>query len=431
MKTKRKLCSVLLIFSMALSIVLAGCGTANSTGSTASTGQNGTVSSGTDAASKPVTLTWGAWGNAQDFAAFEEMAKGVDKAVPGVEKIELVQYPSTTDFWNSLPSQVAAGTAPDMVLPTDENAYEYITGGLFLPLDKQSMDLTNISEDGIRIWTVNDKLYGMPIDMQPTCLLLNLDVWKANGLTEADYPKSWDDVERIAAKISKPADNFYGLCLNMESTFNITQVVQGFGGGWGEGKTIDSPENIEAINWTLDMFRKGYAISPKQLGDDWEGATFSKNKVAMAVGGVWFHGLMKAAAPNTKYIALPIPQKDQNKKASSLHSDAIVILKSCKNVTLASKAAAYLGRPEAQEIRMNGTGNIPSNTTLVDKYYETHEVFKSLRGMEKFSIPFGYPAKTEKFQTTFINQITKVLYDKSNKLTAEEILKTVADSYDK
>lgn len=415
MKMQKKILALLLVFGVTLSVCFTG-------GFTSAKSTEGKEKGG-------VTLKWGAWGNAQDIAVLAAMAKGISDAVPGIAKIEMVQYPSTTDFWNSLPSQVAAGTAPDMVLPTNENANEYITGGLFVPLDKKALNLTNISPDGIRIWTVNNKLYGYPIDMQPTCMIINKDIWKANGLTEADYPKTWDQVKAIAKKISKPAKNFYGLCLNMESTFNITEVVQGFGGGWGDGKTVDSAANKEAIQWTIDMFKKGYAISPKQLGDDWEGATFVKGKCAMAIAGVWFYGLMQTSAPKTNYVALPIPQKNPNKKASPLHSDAIVILKSCKNVTLATKAAEYLGRSAGQEIRMKNTGMIPSNTILAEKYYATHKQFVSLRGTEKYSIPFGYPAKTEKFQSTFVNEITKVLYDSSNKSTAEQVLKTIQDTY--
>lgn len=424
MNIKKKTTAQLLALGLALSIGVTGC--ASSSSGTDSTGSSAPAST-----QKPITLKLGAWGNAEDFSAFESMAKGVEKAVPGVEKIEVVQYPSTTDFWNSLPSQIAAGTAPDMVLPTNENANEYITGGLFVPFDKASTDLTNISKDGIRIWTVDDKLYGFPIDMQPTCMLLNKDIWKANGLTEADYPKTWDDVEKAAAKISKPDKKLWGLTVNMDGTFNITQVVQGFGGGWGKGKTIDSDANKDAISWTINMFRKGYAISPKQIGDDWEGVTFTKGESAMAIGGVWFFGTMKAGAPDIDYVALPIPQKDPNKKACSLHSDAIVILKSCKNIPLASKAAVYLGRAEAQEIRMTETGSIPSNTTLVDKYYSSHPQFTSLRGAEKWAVPFGYPAQTERFQTTFTNEVTKVLFDSNNHSTAGQILKTVADTYEK
>ena len=134
-----------------------------------------------------VVIKFGAWGSDHDNAAFLEMAEGIADAVPGVKGIELVTYASTSDFWNNLPSQVAAGTAPDLVLPTNENVFEYIDGGLYQPFDESLIDLSNIDESAINVWTVDGQLYGIPIDAQPTCLLLNLDLFKELGFTVDVY----------------------------------------------------------------------------------------------------------------------------------------------------------------------------------------------------------------------------------------------------
>ena len=355
------------------------------------------------------------------------MAEGVNEVYPKVEKIELMHYASTDDFWTGLPSQVAAGTAPDMALPTNENAFEFIDGGLYIPVDTEAVDLSNIDQSAIDVWTVDGQLYGVPIDAQPTCFMINLDMWEAAGLTEADYPETWDDVRAAAELLT--TDEVAGLCINVEGAYHTTQIVQGFGGGWGEGATIDSAENAEAVQWIIDMFKDGLAVSPKQIGDDWEGTSFAQGHCAMTTGGVWYRGQMQTAAPDTNYIALPIPQKDPANPSSSLHSDAIVIFKSCENVSEASQAAAYLAREDAQQIRAESTGNIPSIPELAEKYYEEAPQFAALKGTESYSVPFGYPAQTTQFQTSFINELTKVLYDSSNNTPATEILATVAESY--
>lgn len=415
---KKSIVALLTASLCALTLTVTGCGDSK---------DDNTSGGGNASAESPVTIKWGVWGSSQDIETFNKMADGVNEVVPEVKNIEVMHYASTDDFWSGLPSQVAAGTAPDMALPTNENAYEFINGGLFIPLDTDAIDVSKIDENAIRIWTVDDKLYGFPIDAQPTCFLINLDMWEAAGLTEADYPKTWDDVRAAAEKLT--TDDVTGICINMESTFHITQVVQSFGGGWGEGKTIDSAENAEGLQWVIDMFKDGLAVSSKQIGDDWEGTSFAQNHVAMTMGGTWFRGQMQTAAPDTNYIALPIPQKDPANPASALHSDAIVIFKSCENVAAASKAAEYLAREDCQQIRAEGTGNIPSIPELYEKYYEDNPQFASLKGTESYSIPFGYPAKTSQFQTAFVNEATKVLYDSSNNGTAEEILAVVAETY--
>lgn len=417
---KKKAVLALLTASLfALSLAVTGCGSSDEPDTS---GDSGDTANG-----EPVTITWGAWGSAQDIEAMNQMAEGINEVYPNIAKIELQHYASTDDFWTGLPSQVAAGTAPDMALPTNENAYEYIDGGLYVPIDTDAIDVSNISQSALDVWTVDGQLYGVPLDAQPTCFLLNLDMWDAAGLTEEDYPQTWDDV-RAAAEVLT-TDDVAGLCINVEGPYHTTQIVQGFGGGWGEGATIDSPENAEAVQWIIDMFKDGLAVSPIQIGDDWEGTSFAQGHCAMTTGGVWYRGQMQTAAPDTNYIALPIPQKDPSNPQSSLHSDAIVIFRSCENIEAASQAAAYLAREEAQQIRAEGTGNIPSIPSLAEQYYEDAPQFAALEGTESYSIPFGYPAQTTQFQTAFINELTRVLYDSSNNTPAEEILATVAESY--
>jgi multiple sugar transport system substrate-binding protein len=281
----------------------------------------------------------------------------------------------------------------------------------------------------MKVWTIDDKLYGIPLTMQPTCLLLNLDLFKQYGFTEADYPKSWDDVRKIAEKVSDPKNNFYGLCLYMENPFHFTQVLQGFGGSWGNGKTIDSEKNEEALQWAIDMFKDGLAVSPTQLGDHWDGETFAANKCLMTTGGVWYYGQMQSAAPKTNYIALPIPQQDWDTPACSLHSSALVILKNCQHKDLASKVAAYMARKDAQKINTDASGAIPSNPELKEEYFKSHTQFTQLDGAEKYAVSFGYPSKTTEFETDFVNAVTAVIYDSTNNTSAKDILSQLQSQY--
>lgn len=379
-----------------------------------------------------VPITWGAWGSAQDFDAFNTMGEGIHDTVPEISKIDFVQYATASDFWTSLPSQITAGTAPDIVLLTNENVYEYIKGGLILPMDKDSLTtLGDIYPEGVDVWTVDGDLYGYPVDMQPACFFINLDLWKDCGLTEADYPKTWDDVRTICERVKSEGKDYSGLCLNAEGMFFLTQVVQGFGGGWNAGETIVSDQNAAAVQWMFDMFRDGLAVSPKQIGADWDGSAFTSGQALMSVGGTWYLGQIKVAAPDMDYVALPIPQQDSEHKVTTLHSDAIVILRNCENVDLATKAAEYIGRAEGQTIREEGTGNIPSIPSLAEEYYVKHPQFAPLEDALSYAVSFGYPEKTSSFLTTFVNEFTKVVYDSSNTTMAQDMLQTVADTYEK
>lgn len=67
----------------------------------------------------------GGWGNFQD--EHEPGTVGMEEAI-GV-KIEFQKYPTDADFWNNLPAQIAAKTAPDFISLTNELYLPYINDG--------------------------------------------------------------------------------------------------------------------------------------------------------------------------------------------------------------------------------------------------------------------------------------------------------------
>ena len=378
-------------------------------------------------AEEGVILKMGLWANAGELAAWEESIKGIEDAVPGVAGIEIMHYPSTGDFWASIPSQMAAGTAPDFVIPTNENAYQYIADGMFVATDPETLDLSQIAPDAVNVWTIDGKLYGVPLSMQPTALIVNMDMWEAAGLTEDDYPTTWQKVEAAAEKLS--VNGVYGLCVNLTNTFHFTQVVQGFGGGWGYGETIDSEANIKALDWLIDMFDKGWCISPDQLGDDWDGPSFAQGKVAMTTGGVWYEGYMADFDVNWKAFPIPYDEENEASRGLSLHSNAITVLSSSEHPDLAAQAAIYLARPESMKNYMEGAGAIPANTELASDFYTNYPNLALLEGTEAYGKSFEYPAETEQFQTTLNLKMQSVLYDSGNDMRAADIYKEVIEEY--
>jgi multiple sugar transport system substrate-binding protein len=153
----KKYSAVLLSMAVVVSSIT-GCG-AGSTGqatttttseavtSTAATSSEAAVAASTTTSGDSgdgVTITFGSWGNDYEIESYKKMAEGVSDAVPGVKEVKFITYASTDDFWNNIPSQMAAGTAPDLIYPTDENAYEYIRGGLYDAIDTSSIDLSDV-----------------------------------------------------------------------------------------------------------------------------------------------------------------------------------------------------------------------------------------------------------------------------------------------
>ena len=53
-----------------------------------------------------------------------------------------------------------------------------------------------------------------------------------------------DEVRTAAEALT--TDSVKGLCININE-FHLTQYVKAFGGGWGKGETINTPENAQGL----------------------------------------------------------------------------------------------------------------------------------------------------------------------------------------
>lgn len=416
MKRFRKaVCLVVVV----LIVGLVGCGQDKQTikGSDGGKANNKSDSAAKEQVKKDITLKFGYWGSSGEDKAYAKAIEGVDKAVLGV-KVELQQYPSAKDFWDNLPAQIAAKTAPDMINVTNEGYMEYIKNGLFVPLDEYvksaNLDLSGLTKSTVDIWTVDGKLYGIPTTAAPAAFIVNMDMWKAAGLKE--LPKTMDDVKEAAKVLTK--NGVKGICADIMQ-YHLTQYVIAFGGGWGNGKTINSPENVKGLQFVLDMYKDGVAISAKQAGLGWDGEVFSKGKCAMSTGGTWYTGFLKDAAPDMNYEIIAMPKGTVD--GCTMHSYAYTVLKDAIDKEATVKVAYYMARDEYQQANAKLTGGMPSSTKIVATYFDKNPKLKNLQPAIKFSKPFGYPAD-KRFQDELVKACEEAVYVKDSQKTAQSIL---------
>ena len=373
---------------------------------------------------KPSIVRYGLWGSEEELKIHGENIKGCEEVFPGV-KIEIQSYPSSEDFWNNLPAQIAAKTAPDILKITNEGAYEYVEKGLFEPLDEYikeaNLDLSSYTESAQEIWKFDGKTYGIPISVVPAMFFINKAMWNEAGLGE--YPTTWEEVKEAAKKLT--TEDVKGLVLNLHE-YHITNYALSYGGGWGNGKTINSPENVQALETILNMYEEGVAITPKSAGFGWDGEVFANKKGAMSTGGYWYKGYLKNAAPDLEYDVIPMPKGTV--PGCTSHSDAMVVLQDAQDKLAATKAVYYLTRDEALEKLMENVGINPAKTELSAKYYEANPEFKAVESMTPYAKDFGYPADTKRFIDLLIDELElKVLG--GGERSAQEILDKIQTQF--
>lgn len=418
---KKKLLSFVLASAM-LTALVSGCTPSTPAVSPSSTSGTTAASPSSTPAAEPVTITFGYWGDSGETEAYQKAIEGIEAAIPGV-KVELAHYAGTADFWDSLPGQIAAGTAPDIIAPTNEGHLSYIADGLFLPMDQYGLDLSGYTSNAVDAWTYDGHLYGIPVTAAPGLFVVNKDMWDAAGLGE--MPATWDEVY-TAAKALTTAD-VKGLCIDVSSGYHTTQYMNSFGGGWKNGTGIDSAANEHAFDYIFKMFKDGLALNSKDVGLSWDGEVFAAGKCAMTTAGTWYIGMMKEAAPDINYEILPMPGGDSN-NGCTLHSIAFTVLSNCKNPELAAKVAYYMSREDAQKATAETVGSMPSLLTLRDWYFEQNPKMEKAKVSLGWATSFGYPVQAAEFQTDLVRSFEEVQYAGGTQ-TSKEILTALADKY--
>lgn len=372
----------------------------------------------------PVNIRVGLWGSEKDITTSLENAQGADSMFPGLT-VEIQPFPSSEDFWSHLPAQIAAKTAPDIVRLTNEGAFEYIEEGLFVPIDDYIADaglsLDDFAQSAKDIWTFDGNLYGIPISVMPAMFIINQDMWDEAGLGE--LPTTWDEV-REAARVLTKGDT-KGIIINLHE-FHLTNWILTFGGGWGNGRTINSDANVQALETIVEFFNEGLAITPKQAGFGWDGEVFANRRGAMTTGGWWYKGFLAKAAPDINVTYIPIPMGTT--RGSTSHSDAYVVLKDSVDRIAAVRAAYWLTRDEALGSMMEGVGINPSRPALADRFYEINPEFAAIEAVVPYSKDFGYPADTRRFTLMLVQALEEKILGGTD-ISVREILNNIQEEF--
>ncbi len=375
-----------------------------------------------------VTLDIGIWSD-DEQSRLEAAFAGIEEKL-GI-KVNFMKYASDSDFWDNIPAQIAAGTAPDIISCTNEHYLQYINQGLFVGLDDAVADGT-INTDGILesafdAWKIDGVTYGIPYALNPGVFIVNNNMWKELGLGDA-YPTTWNEVLEICKKVKEQTGN-PALCINVQE-YHLTNYAISFGGGWGFGKTINSKENADAMQFILDAYKAGYVITPTELGLGWDGAVMIQESALFSTGGAWYQASFASEAPDIELKYLAVPAGGNSAGGATLHSAALVEL---KNSDAPDAVVAAIGYAFANENLYKATVDvtqvIPANDSYYDLYKESLPNLASLVDYLDKSQPFSYPAESKKFADALITAMQSAMFDEGSTTTGQQIVDELAATY--
>lgn len=345
--------------------------------------------------------------------------------------VKTVVYPTYDDELNQLPNQFAAGTAPD-IIQWDNSApvNEYASEGVIAPLDDlvkgTSVDMTAYPAALVKAWTIDGKLYAVPSYLQNSAMVYNMDVLKAAGITEP--PTTMQQVADDAKKVHDTTGKA-GVVL-LENLFHLTQYVLAYGGGWGNGTTIDSAQNEQALQSLVDLFASGAAQSAEALGATWDGEAIAGNKAAMSDGGPWYIAFMQSTAPKVTYQLQPVPSTTAGSPFVTTYGGGFSVNASAKDQSTAAKVVALLTDATAEKaIMTDGTGFVPAMSQYVDQYRTSTPQYAAFTdSVLGDGRTLDYPLKTTEFGNALVSGFQQLVANPGGS-SVKDLLSSLQSQY--
>ncbi len=352
MKIKQTLATVATLGVVAaLSACGGGSGFDSGSGAASGSGSASAAAKQTPTA-KEVSVLIGSSGDAETKAVTDAVAawskdSGITATV--VVASDLVQQ-ATQGF--------AAGTPADIIYTSTDAFAGWVKAGNLYAYGDQLSNSDDFYPGLKDAFTASDgKFYCAPKDFSTLQLVINDKLWKAAGLTEADHPKTWDDLATVGRKLTQ--GKVKGLTFSPEIQRVGAFLAQGGGGLVTDGKaTANSEANVAALTWVKQALTDGWAATSADLGSGWGGEAFGKQQAAMVIEGNWITGAMQSDYSDVAYTAVELPQGKA--KGTLQYTNCWGVTTKSDNIGGAVSLVEYLTAKEQQLAFAKAFGVMPS-----------------------------------------------------------------------
>lgn len=263
MKLNRKVLSLLLVFVMTASFMMACTPTKSATngGETQNTGENKTTDNtqSTEPESQAeinttddITLTMSWWGGDSRHEATQNAIKAFEEKYPNIH-IEAT-FSAWTGWEEKMGLAFSSGNAEDIV----QINWNWLTafdsdGSAFQDLSKFSnvLDLSQFSEDALNQSKVNGEIHAVPISITARTMVWNKNTYDKAGL---EIPSTWDELLASGEVFKeKLGDEYYPMMLTEydRMIFMVWYLESMYGKDW----VVDGQ-----LNYTQEEIQTGFAM---------------------------------------------------------------------------------------------------------------------------------------------------------------------------
>ncbi len=204
-------------------------------------------------------------------------------------KMDIIPW---SNFHEKLPTALATGTAPEMILMGNDVLLTYVNTDSLLPVDDffeaTGFDRSTIDESVWNLFSHKGVQYMIPMQVNSHYLYMNRQLFRDAGLDPDHAPETWDELFEMAVKLTNPEKNVTGFGLPIQSTTVFENLLYCNGGRFIDenGKpALNSEVALKTYTQIQDAMKAG--VSAKgATGADYDNILFA-GQVAMYINGPW------------------------------------------------------------------------------------------------------------------------------------------------
>ncbi len=295
--------------------------------------------------------------------ALQALADNFSANNPGVTfDIQSIDY---GQYAQILKTKINAGESPDIIFRRPKALPELIEEGMILDITDQAY-IDNMQDAALPCLTIDDKVYGIVMDVTAIGVLYNKDVFDELGL---EVPTTLDEYNQVIATLEEnevlPFARGYGdgwtaqLEYQSDQFYVLDEDPNFFGAiESGEKSFSDYPQVAESLERWKERLNHG--------NEDIFGTTDQRAYEMVATGeaaminqGYWGMGTLQSLAPdaNFGFFAPPI-DNETPPTAHVFGDDGFMIAKDSPNVEIANQFFEYMLSPEGSKIWAETSGQI-------------------------------------------------------------------------
>jgi multiple sugar transport system substrate-binding protein len=371
------------------------------------------------------------FGDANDKQIRDATIARFNKRYPNVKVTDqFTPITSWADYIDKLVTQVASGKAPDLIHIATEGVELSIRKHLVIPLDEfkggSSGELLNdIDPVLLKSFTVDGKLYLVPVAWNNMMIYYNTKVFKDAGISRPPDDWTWDDFLALAKRLTS------GDGPNKRYGFGIPYFNFGLTPFWYSNGTAILKDNLQESNLVDPKFLEAIKfvhglvsesrVSPDPANTDPNAVfqLFATGKIAMTGGGHWPMQFFKANG-FSDFDIVPWPKKATQKTVFG--ADGWGISAKTKQQALAWELIKELVSEETERQAAGLGVAIPARRTVAESPdflahpEHAHLFYQSLT----YAAPVQAPINYAEVERIFMRHLGQVM---ANEVTPEDGLK--------